>query len=167
MNWKFNLKLQQRVEVKLRQGFGTEWRRAGTQHHSSQNFTLACIYTRKRNLKIALTHVPSVHVHGWRGVVWFWSGPEARRQCASDVSLSRPHSVAMQLESVNRDPYHRETEHAFRNANPRMGGRDTGEPEGEDAKKRKRKTDEFANDWRQNRRDDEEDRGGQRQVLRR
>lgn len=40
----------------------------------------------------------------------------------------------MQLESVNRDPYHRETEHAFRNANPQMGERDIGKPEGEDAK---------------------------------
>jgi len=42
----------------------------------------------------------------------------------------------MQLESVNRDPYHRETEHAFRDANPQIGGRDIGEPEGEDAKKK-------------------------------
>jgi len=56
----------------------------------------------------ALLHIHTrtrVRMYTRCGVVWFRSGPEARRQRASDVSLSRPHSVAMQLESVNRDPH--------------------------------------------------------------
>lgn len=71
------------------------------------------IYTRTRRQRTLESTLAYTHTYtGMRactytrsGVVRLWSGPEARRQRASDVSLSRPHSVAMQLESVNRDPH--------------------------------------------------------------
>lgn len=139
--------LRRRVEAKLFDG-GSIRRGVGrTQHHSSWNF--------KHILLKAFSHIHTrmrvcIRIHR-SGVVRFWSGPEARRQRASDVSLSRPHSVAMQLESVNRDPHPTQQKPRARLSwRQSVNGREE-YPQTTEERRRRKKKRTSTGDWRQER----------------